>query len=303
MGSVALAVDIGATKIALALVDQSLNLMNPTEFLISGHSSESLWGEIEHRASTLISLYTGDVIGVGIGSAGPINVSTGTISPVNISVWRDFPIVEKMKSTFSLQNVSLRGDATAFTHAEHALGAGRGLTNLLGMVVSTGVGGGLVINNRIFLGESGNASFVGHQSINNDGELCTCGRRGCVEMYSSGPRMVLNAQALGWQGGTTFIDLAESARRGEYAAAEAINQGTRALAIGIVNTLAGLDIQHVVIGGGVSQAGEIFWQPLRKHLANESSFVGFLKDKIDIRPAKLVKESGLIGAALSVLQP
>ena len=298
---VVLAVDIGATKIGLALVDQSLELIKTTEFLIAGHSSDSLWSEIEYHSSSMMSVYQGHVLGIGIGSAGPINIEEGKISPVNISVWRDFPIVEKLKSSFRLDNVALRGDATAFTHAEHVLGAGQGLSNLLGMVVSTGVGGGIIINHQIFLGESFNASFVGHQSINNDGDLCTCGRRGCVEMYSSGPRMVLMAKSLGWKGGATFMDLAESARRGEYAAREAINQGANALAIGIVNTLAVLDIQHVVVGGGVSQAGEVFWEPLRKHVAQESSYVGFLKDKILIRPAKLVKESGLIGSALAVL--
>lgn len=300
MARAALAVDIGATKIALAIVGKNFAVEEKTELVIGPQNSTELWSSISRNAEGLLSGLNGDLVGVGIGSAGPIHLDGGSISPVNIPIWRDFPIVEKFQELSGHSNVVLHGDAMALAHAEHILGAGRGCANMLGMVVSTGVGGGLIIDNKVFTGDSGNASFIGHQTINFDGAACACGRRGCVETYASGPRMVAIAHERGWSSGNTFIELAAAARSGDSLAIEVIDEGARALAIGIVNTLGNLDIHTVVVGGGVSQAGEIYWVPLRKHLANESKYAGFLDD-INLRPAELDRNAGLIGAALGVL--
>jgi glucokinase len=300
MGKAALAVDIGATKIALAIVGNDYEVAEKTELVIGPKSSSELWRSISGEAEDLLATLNGDLVGVGIGSAGPIHLERGRISPVNIPIWREFPIVEKFQELSGNNNVVLHGDAMALAHAEHILGAGKDCANMLGMVVSTGVGGGLIIDNKVFTGDSGNASFIGHQTINFDGELCACGRRGCVETYASGPRMVAIAKERGWNSGDSFIDLAASARTGDAVALTTIDEGARALAIGIVNTLGNLDIHTVVVGGGVSQAGEIYWSPLRKHLTIESKYAGFLDD-INLRPAALDRNAGLIGAALGVL--
>lgn len=300
MASSALAVDIGATKVALAIVDHKLVVHDKRELVIGDSSSETLWGVISDNAKDLISSLNGDLVGVGIGSAGPLHLDAGSISPVNIPIWRDYPIVARFKELCGRNSVVLHGDAMALAHAEHVLGAGRGFENMLGMVVSTGVGGGLILNGRVFTGESGNSSFIGHQTINFDGESCACGRRGCVELYASGPRMVAAALSQGWSGGDSFIDLARDARQGNAISLSVIDSGARALAIGIVNTLVNLDISNVVVGGGVSQAGEIYWRPLKRHVMDEARSVGFLTD-INIRPAELHRDAGLIGAALSVL--
>ena len=303
MPRTALAVDIGATKVALALVDTTFSVQRKEEILIGSSTSSELWSRLHKSAAAMIAGLNGSLIGVGIGSAGPIDLVRGSISPVNIPVWRDFPIVENFRELSGNQNVVLHGDAMALAHAEHVLGAGRGFSNMLGMVVSTGIGGGLILENKVFLGDSGNTSFIGHQSIDFDGKRCACGRNGCVEFYASGPRMVAHAQSLGWNGGNSFIDLAAAARAGDTTAVTSIDHGTRALATGIINTLATLDIHNVVVGGGVSQAGDIYWGPLRKHVEAESNNVGFLKGKVVLRPAQLNRDAGLIGAALGVLDP
>lgn len=300
MAKVALAVDIGATKVALALVDRDLTVHNKHELIIGDCTSEGLWKAITDSAGPMISGLNGNLLGVGIGSAGPLHLEIGAISPVNIPIWRNYPIVEKFRELSGCHNVVLHGDAMALAHAEHLLGAGRGSDNMLGMVVSTGVGGGLIIENKVFTGDTGNASFIGHQTINFDGELCVCGRNGCVEVYASGPRMVAIAQSRGWSGGNTFVDLAADARIGNLVALAVIDEGARALAIGIINTLGNLDITTVVVGGGVTQAGDIYWEPLRRHVKNESRYSGFLSD-IVLRPAELRRDAGLIGAALGVL--
>jgi|DEB19_MinimDraft_3_1074340.scaffolds.fasta_scaffold22267_3 glucokinase len=300
MPKVALAVDIGATKVALALVDHDFAVHNKKELMIGNSTSDDLWRSITESAGSLIAGLNGNLLGVGIGSAGPLHIEIGAISPVNIPIWRKYPIVEKFRDLSGSDNVVLHGDAMALAHAEHVLGAGRGSENMLGMVVSTGVGGGLIIDNKVFTGDTGNASFIGHQTINFDGELCVCGRNGCVEVYASGPRMVAIAQTRGWSGGNTFVDLAADARKGDEISLTVIDEGARALAIGIINTLGNLDITTVVVGGGVSQAGEIYWGPLRHHVKNESRYSGFLNGII-LRPAELHRDAGLIGAALGVL--
>ena len=300
MAKVALAVDIGATKVALALVGHDYIAQQKEELLIGASTSDELWSAISRCVRAMTAGLNGNLIGVGIGSAGPLHLEIGAISPVNIPIWREFPIVQKFRELTGHHNVILHGDAMALAHAEHVLGAGRGATHMLGMVVSTGVGGGLIIDNKVFTGDSGNASFIGHHTIDFDGSECACGRRGCVETYASGPRMVAIAQERGWKGGTTFIDLAASARNGDALALEVIDEGARALAIGIVNTLGSLDIHTVVVGGGVSQAGDIYWSRLRFHVTNESRYTGFLKG-IVLKPAELNRDAGLIGAALGVL--
>ena len=238
---------------------------------------------------------------MGIGSAGPLHLDDGQISPVNIPNWRKFPIVNKFASLVGTPNVVLHGDAMALAHAEYRLGAGQDSQNMLGMVVSTGIGGGLILGGKLFTGVTGNASYFGHHTISFEGKQCTCGRIGCVETYASGPKMVEHALSIGWKSEQhDFRNLAEAARKGDRFAIESIDRGTLALANAIVNVLGILDINTVVIGGGVSQAGDIYWNPLRKHVLHEAKFAGFLEE-IDLRPAKLDRDAGLLGAALGVL--
>ena len=297
----ALGVDVGGTKIAIALVDADLGVSERIDVPSYATDGFELWGRIAEAAKEILDRADRDVVGIGIGSAGPIYPSSGTVSPVNIPVWRDFPLVKCFRDVFDIERVALHGDAMALAHAEHKIGAGVGSSNMLGIVVSTGIGGGLILDNKLFEGETGNTSYFGHSSIAFQGKLCACGRTGCVEAYASGPNMVALAKELGWQGNSdSFIDVAAAARTGDPSALQAIEGGSKALAVGLVNFVGSLDIGHIVIGGGVAQAGEIYWNPLMKHIRAESEYYGFLRD-LKVSPAKLTTDAGLIGAALGVL--
>ena len=297
----ALAVDIGGTKATVASIDGAFKVIHRRE--IATGSASNLDGALIEASKDVIAATSGELIGVGIGSAGPLNLSAGTISPVNIPSWRGFQIVDLFKKLTSCNNVVLHGDGMAVADAEHQLGAGRGSRNMLGMVVSTGVGGGLILDNKLVSGESGNVSFFGHHSINHTGIRCTCGRIGCVEAYASGPSMVRRAQDLGWNSpATDFIALAQSARDGDSTAIQVIDEGAHALAVSIINVCVINDLDLVVVGGGVSQAGDIYWQQLLKHIATEASHIAFLAD-LKIKKAELLRDSGLLGAALGVLRP
>lgn len=297
----ALAVDIGGTKATVASIDAAFKVLHRRE--ISTGSASNLDAALIAASKEVIAATSGELIGVGIGTAGPLDLNKGTISPVNIPSWRGFEIVEVYKKLTDCENVVLHGDGMAVADAEHQLGAGRGSRNMLGMVVSTGVGGGLILNNTLVAGESGNVSFFGHHSINHTGIRCTCGRTGCVEVYASGPSMVKRAIELGWKSSKAdFITLAQSARDGDQVALQAIDEGAHALAVGIVNVCAINDVDVVVVGGGVSQAGDIYWQPLLTHIASEASHISFLTN-LKIKKAELLRDSGLLGAALGVLRP
>jgi|DEB19_MinimDraft_3_1074340.scaffolds.fasta_scaffold03056_3 glucokinase len=299
MSRYALAVDIGATKAALGIVTDEFKILDKIE--VPTGAGTAIWQNIEGASRKLLSNAEGKCLGVGIGSAGPLHLDAGEISPVNIPNWRKFPIVKNFSNLVGTENVVLHGDAMALAHAEYRLGAGQDSQNMFGMVVSTGIGGGLVLDGKLFTGVTGNASYFGHHSISFEGKKCVCGRIGCVETYASGPKMVEYALEIGWQHQhPDFKNLAEDARNGNKHALESINRGSRALANAIVNVLDILDINTVVIGGGVSESGEIYWKPLREHVLNEAKFAGFLS-KIDLRPAKLDRDAGLLGAALGVL--
>jgi len=285
-----LALDIGATKIAVAELDQDHSILRQVQ--IPSNIESPIWPELrrtleDFRASR-----------IGVASAGPIDRSKGTISPVNIKQWRDFPIVAELNSLFPNAPVGLLGDCTAVALAENKLGAGIGVSNILGVVVSTGIGGGLVINGEAFHGDTGNAALFGHHSIGFDSDVtCDCGRTGCLEAFARGPKMVEHAKSLGWNSGEDFIDLAQSARNGDAIAISAIDRGAHALAVGITNVLNVMDLHTVVIGGGVSFAGPIYWEPFLKHFEIERTYAGFL-DHVDVYPAKLQADAGLIGASL-----
>ena len=295
----ALAVDIGGTKATVATIDTAFRILHRRE--ISTGSAPDLELALEAATNEVLSATTGDLIGVGIGSAGPLDLHEGTISPVNIPTWRPFRVVEFFRTITKSENVVMHGDGMAVADAEHQLGAGRGSRNMLGMVVSTGVGGGLVLEGKLFAGETGNVSFFGHHSINLTGIRCTCGRIGCVEAYASGPSMVRRANELGWSG-EDFISLAESARSGDDRALTAIDEGAHALAVAIINVAAINDLELVVIGGGVSHAGDIYWKPLLRHIDAETAHISFLRD-LTIKNAELLRDSGLLGAALAVMSP
>ncbi len=288
-----LAIDIGATKFAAALVNPNREISFKKEI-----STSELWDGLANLFAE-ISANTDIVVRkIGIGSAGPINTQTGEISPVNISAWKSFPLVGKIQEIFPKAEIKMVGDAVALAVAEHAIGAGVGAKNMLGMVVSTGIGGGIIVEGRPLEGDFGNAGYFGHTVVGDYDGGCNCGRIGCVEGYASGVSMVRYARNAGWLG-EDFVALAESARRGEAIAIEAINFGTEHLAKAVINISQIFDLYTVVVGGGVIESGDIYWQPLKNALATQSTSLNLVQP-IKLLPAQLQRDAGLIGAAMVV---
>lgn len=292
--SAILALDIGGTKIAAGIVDDAGTVQQRFQQPTPSDSAEAAWQITADLIGQARSV--APVRAVGIASAGPVALGAGTISPVNIAVWQDFPIVDRVAELTGLP-VRLGGDGLCMALGEHWRGAGRGAQFLLGMVVSTGIGGGLVLDGAPYDGRTGNAGHVGHVVADVDGELCVCGGHGCVETIASGPRMTRWAQQQGWTGADAK-ELAAAAEAGDAVALAAFRRGTTALAAVIASTAAVCDLDLVVIGGGVAKAGEVLFGPLRAALTRYAGLT-FIRD-LRVVPAALGGDAGLVGAAALV---
>ncbi|MFG2227313.1 ROK family protein [Streptomyces sp. NPDC048644] len=300
------ALDIGGTKIAGALVDGHGRLLVRT----SRPTPADQDGAVVMRAvAEVIGELVADpawqrVAAVGIGSAGPVDASAGTVSPVNIPGWRDFPLVAGVRALVGDRPVVLVGDGVAMTAAEHWQGAARGRANALCMVVSTGVGGGLVLNGRLHTGPTGNAGHIGHISVDLDGESCPCGARGCVERIASGPNIARRALANGWRpgadGDASAAAVAVAAQAGDPVALGSFERAAQALAAGIAATATLVEIDIAVIGGGVAGAGDVLFTPLRRALRSYAT-LSFVAD-LTVVPAQTGTDAGLVGAAAAAQQ-
>lgn len=303
MSDFVLAIDIGGTKIAAAAVDADGTVLaerlRPTAVSEDG---DVVFERVESAVREVLDdlVPTTARIRVGISSAGPIDGPAGTISPVNIGAWRRFPIVARVHAVLADRydtdaiSVALAGDGHCFALGENWLGAGRDVDSMIGMVLSTGVGGGAVVNNKLFTGVTGNAVHLGHISVNAWGPKCVCGGHGCTEMYARGPALVAAAKQQGWAGGDDALALTTAARAGDEIAVRVIDHGMRALAAGIATTATELDVAVVVLGGGVSKAGDVIFEPLRRHL-KDFAVLDYVKD-LEVRPA-ILETAGLLGAA------
>ncbi|WP_030236009.1 ROK family protein [Streptomyces sp. NRRL S-350] len=298
------AVDIGGTKIAGALVDGDGRLRHrlllPTPATESGAAVLAVVHRVLDRLAGTPDWAA--VTAVGIGSAGPVDLTDGTVSPVNIPGWRGFPLVAEVTAHPAVAArtlpVHLAGDGVAMAAAEHWQGAARGAANALCLVVSTGVGAGLVLDGAVRPGPSGNAGHLGHITVDLDGEDCPCGSRGCLEGVASGTAIARRALAEGWRpdgDDRSARAVAASATAGDPLALASFDRAAQALAAGIAATAALVDLDRVVVGGGVATAGDVLFTPLARHLDRYAA-LSYLRG-LDVRRAELGTDAGLIGAA------
>ena len=305
MTSWALAADFGGTKVEAALVDSEGTVLAASRFRApTGRdaSSEQLEASVSSvLASAGAALPAGDqIVGMGIGSAGPIAVDTGRVSPLNVPAWRDFPLRDLAASLYPDIPVVLRVDGECITLAEHWLGAARNAENLMGMVVSTGIGGGLILGGRSVAGPTGNAGHIGHIEVGGFDTPCLCGGTGCVEAVASGPATTAWARSQGWTG-STGEELAASYAAGDPIARAAVVRSGTAIGQAIASATALLDLDVVAIGGGFSRVSPDLFDAIRSAIARRSAFP--FVTKVTVVPSGLSDEGPLIGAAALIHRP
>ena len=271
-----LAVDVGATKLAAARVTSDGVIKKRSSTPTESRNGEELFRKLISLSEEVLD--GTEVDGCGVGSAGPMRNNGEEISPLNIPQWRNFPLRSKLSEALGIP-VALDNDAKAIALGEGWVGAASGHKNYLAMVVSTGIGGGFVIDGKLLDGEMGNAGHIGHINVEPDGPLCACGSSGCLEAVASGG-------AIEKETGMPATEASEEVKiRCGYFVGKAVS-----IAVNLLN------IPTVLIGGSVALGfGPIFLNQVRLTAA---SFCGldFTKN-LQINFASLKDEAPLIGAA------
>jgi glucokinase len=236
-----------------------------------------------------------EVGGVGVGCGGPMSWPEGVVNPLNIPAWRDgFPLRAWLRDRLPGAVVRVHNDALCLVVAETWRGAARGHRDVLGMVVSTGVGGGLILDRRLRNGATGNAGHIGHIIAEPDGPLCGCGARGCLEAVARGPAIVAWAADRGCTA-RDGRELAELALSNDPVALAAFDRAGSAVGRVVAGAVALVELDAVVIGGGLAGAGELLFGPLRREFAAHAQ-LHFTRDT-PVLAAALGQDAGIIGAA------
>ncbi len=297
-----LAIDIGGTKLAAGLVEPGGRLVSWAQTATPGGlDAEQLWRTLESLVTRILAdarVEAQALSGVGCGCGGPMDWRAGRVSPLNIPAWRRFPLAERLSGLVPGAEVRLHNDAICMAAGEHWRGAGRGRRCMLGMVVSTGVGGGLVLDGRMVNGATGNAGHIGHVVVDPAGPPCVCGGRGGLEAIARGPALAAWAQAEGWRPGqarVTARELADDAAQGHPVGLAAMRRAGRALGIAVASATHLCDLEVVAVGGGLAQAGSLLFDPLEEALR---AHVGLDYARgVRVVPAALGQSAGLVGAA------
>ena len=295
----ALAIDIGGTKLAVARVGIDGEVADRHQVPTPAGDADTVWAALRGAIATVVAHGLAGCVGVGVGTAGPIDLTDGTVSPVNIHGWRRFPIVERVHDSVPGLPVHLVGDGVAIALGERWRGAGQGCDDMVGMVVSTGVGGGLVLRGRPHVGPSGNAGHIGHISVDLEGPPCACGGTGCVEAIASGRSIAAWAIEQGFTGGTDAAAVAAAAAAGDLVALAAFDRAGRAIGSMLAGLATVCDVRVAVIGGGVANAGEVLFAPIRSWYDRYAA-LGYAGG-FELRRAQLGGDAGLVGAASLLL--
>ena len=312
-----LGLDIGGTKISFAISTTRGEILNktllPTEVEKGpDYTINKIIKSIRNLLkSSNVSL--SEVKGIGIGSPGPLDPVKGAIlNTPNMPGWDGICLKEIFGREFNLP-VILDNDANAAALGEKIFGAGKNIKDMFYFTVSTGIGGGLIINNRIYRGASFDAAEVGHTVILPDGPRCKCGKHGCLEALASGTAIAREArQRVKVKPSSLILELANhnkelisaevvsrAAEAGDELANQIYQEAGRFLGIGVANVLNLINPEMVVIGGGVSLAGELLFKPVRESAKKEA--FGRTYQACKIVPAKLGNEAGVLGAVSLVL--
>lgn len=279
----ALAIDLGGTKFAVGLVNRAGELLDRELVAVDhGASSEELFDDLARLVQSQMERardrHGAAPIVVGVGSAGPITRNVETVSPLNVPQWREFPMRERLEALTGL-TVFGDGDAKALALAEGWLGAAKGVDNFMAMVVSTGIGGGIVLNGQLLDGESGNAGHIGHVVVEPNGRRCACGGRGCMEAEASGPAIE-----------------AITGRPPTQPTYDIMVRTGRLVGRGVASVCNLLDLKLVCVSGSVALGfGATFFNSAQRTL-DELCGLEFSR-KARIVPGRLGDEGPLIGAS------
>ncbi|MBK7857018.1 MAG: ROK family protein [Archangiaceae bacterium] len=301
-----LAIDIGGTKLAAGVVAQDGTIVSkgrvPTDV---PKGPEQAIERLNALCRQLMAQAGNPEIAViGIGCGGPLDPRTGvTLTPPNLPGWEDFPVVARVEKGLG-KKAFIDNDANAAVLGEHLFGAGRGYQHLVYLTVSTGVGGGVILDGRLYQGMNGNAAELGHLSMSYDGWPCPCGSKGCIEAFCSGTNIARRArltasprllELAGSREAITTEHVVAAVREGDAAARKVWDDTLEVLGAGVASMINAFNPQRVIIGGGVASVGPLFLEPVAR--IGLARAMKPLAKGVDVVPAALGDQVGVMGAA------
>ena len=307
-------VDIGGTNIAAGIVDEKYAIVHSGSIkTIAPRSAESICDDIAKLCGKIASdcgISFSDIQGIGVASPGIIK--NGVVVFAKNLDFDNVPLKSMLEERTG-KHIAVCNDANAAALAECMVGSGKGCGSLVAVTIGTGIGGGIVINGRIFEGFNGAGAEIGHIVIVPDGRLCVCGNRGCFETYCSASAlirdtkeaMMANKNSALWKicGSIDRVDgksVYDAAKLGDATAEKLLDRFVRYLSIGVSNIVTLLQPDVVCIGGGMSEQEDALINPL-VNLVNETGIIKELSQKTRITAAALYNEAGIIGAAADII--
>ena len=252
-----------------------------------------------------------DVLAVGVGAPGPIDPSGVLHDPPNLPGWGSISITDRLGEALGIP-VYAGNDANLAALGEHRFGAGQGVNDLVYLTVSTGIGGGIISGGRLLTGARGFAAELGHQTLVPEGPICGCGQPGHLEALASGPAIARDAKAALEQGRESIIlkhadsfesitaaSVSAAAAEGDELAVELMDQAGFYVGLGLVNVIHIVEPRRILIGGGVSKAGELLLKPVRDTIRQR--VMSPIYHSVEVLPAELGADVGLMGAAALAL--
>jgi glucokinase len=306
---VVVGVDLGGTNLRTALLSTDGEVLDKRSEATQGSEG---WKSVVARLIKCIALQREIAIdrglrvaAVGVGAPGIIQMETGIVvkSP-NFPDWNNLPLKEELERALMIP-VVIENDANAAALGEQWRGAGRGISSMILLTLGTGVGGGIVLNNRIWQGADGMAGEIGHMTLVPEGRQCGCGNRGCLEMYASARGIVQSYQEQCPVAGTdasivTAAQVYQAAREGDPVARHAMNHMGHMLGIGIANLINIFNPQMIVLGGRVKDAWDLFIGATHEEIMRRAFQVP--AERTHIVPSVLGDDAGMVGAAAVALQ-
>lgn len=311
-GQAVVGVDVGGTKTLLALVDPHGGVQARRRMETPQRGPEDFVRRLAGELAALLQeagRRREEVLGLGVGAPGPLDPQSGVVfEPPNLAGWRDVPLAAMLREAAGIPTW-VENDANAAALAEAWVGVGVGVRDLIYITVSTGIGGGLILNGELYHGVSGTAGEVGHMTVEPEGPLCGCGRRGHLEAVASGGAIARMAQEALRAGRETRLRalspqaltaeaVAEVARQGDAVAREVYARAGAYIGLAVASLVNVLNPAMVVFGGGVSKAGDLLLEPVRR-VVRERAFRR-PAEAVQIVPAALGDDVGVIGAAAVV---
>lgn len=308
MASYVVAVDFGGTHLRAALVDETGQIVQRLKHKTDAHLGPAV--VIDRLAEAVQRIAEADgkpvpVQGVGVIAPGPLDPYQGIVFQApNLAGWENIPLAAELQARVQ-RPVSIGNDANLAALAEQRYGLGQGLSDLIYLTISTGIGGGIICNHTLLLGAKGLAGEVGHMQIIPEGPLCGCGNRGCVEALASGPNIARAAVERIEHGLASSLkevshpitaeDVVAAARQGDKIALEVLERAGGFIGMAVANLIHLFNPQRVIIGGGVSNAGPLLFDPIRE--TTRRRLMAIYRDTFDIVPSQLGDDVGLLGAA------